>query len=161
MAVAEILETRAYFRTRDKRSPDSPQPQKCQSLPTPILEDNSPETLDITPPEPLFQPTPAHLVMDPITSNAAHEALSNPWAGPADFRYGDDDTFEDSNDINDEVAQPVPITGPAESESSDTGSETDASGDDSNDLGSSDFDMEEVPDIFETNADLNAAEYSE
>ena len=82
-----------------------------------------------------------------------------PWAGSAGFCCSDDDIFEDSNDIGGGMAEPTSATRCAELESSDTDSE-DADVDDGRvRLGRSD--LEETPDIFETNADLNAGEYSE
>ena len=97
-------------------------------------------------------------------SRAAHDALSTPWVGSADFRYTDDDGLEDSNDIGSQAVQPVPIRDPTEPESSGTDPERESSNTDSDidgsDIGSSASDMGESPDIFETEADLNAAEYS-
>ena len=60
-----------------------------------------------------------------------------------------------SSDLR-EPAHPVP--GPAELSSSDMDSDTDTDGDD---CGSRKPNMGDVSDIFETNADLNTAEYSE
>jgi hypothetical protein len=166
MAVVGVIETRSFFRKRGAESPGSPRPQKRQRLQTPVLKDLLPQTPaqqeqsyphppDITPPDPAPSPTPAPLSRNPVISNATHEALSAPWTGPADFRYGDDDVFKD---FSDEAAQPAPVAGPTEPESSDTDSEADV---DDDDFASSESDTEDsVPDIFETNADLNAAEYS-
>ena len=160
MAVAEVIEARAYFRKRGTESPGSPRPQKRQRLQTPMPEDALPHIplLDIAPPDPLPSPAPTLPSMDPAISRAVHGALSAPWTGPASFHYGDDDVFEDSSDDASRPAQPTPITGPTEPESSDTDLETDMDDDDPELSGS---EVEEVPDILETNADLNAAEYSE
>ena len=79
--------------------------------------------------------------------------------GSADFHYTDDDGLEDSNDIGGQAVQAVPISESSgtdsERESSDTDSDVDGS-----DIGSSASNVGESPDIFETEADLNAAEYS-
>ena len=84
--------------------------------------------------------------------------------GSADFRYTEDDNLEDSNDIGGQDVQPVPIAGPTEPENSSTDSEPESSDTDSDvdgsDIRSSASDMGESPDVFETEADLNAAEYS-
>jgi len=176
MAVSKVIEARAYFHEQDTESPESPRPCKRQRLQTPVLEDNLPESLaqqeqgytpplDITshPPSPSSTQVPAPPCRNPVISKAAHEALSAPWAGPTDFHHGDDDTFEDSSDIGGETAQPVSIPGPTEPSGSDTESDVDVDSDnaDGNNIGPSEAEMGEVPDIFETNADLDAAEYSE
>lgn len=161
MAVAGVIETRAYFRKRGAENAESPQPWKRQRLQTSTPEDDTRQSYtpapNVTPQDPSPPPAPAPL--SGVISTAAREALSVPWAGPADFRYGDDDDFEDSNDVNGETVHPVPIVGPAELGNSDTDSETDMDSDD--DGGSSRSSMGEVPDTFDTNTDLNAAEYSE
>ena len=119
--------------------------------------------VDIPLPDPLPSPTlsPASgpLPRNQAISKAACEALSTPWKGPADFCYGDDGVFEDSNDVSGQSAQLVPIPDPVEPEpeSSDTNSESDA---DDDGAGSNGSDTEEFPDIFQTDADLNADEYS-
>ena len=169
MAVAEVIETRAYFGKRGAEGPESPQPQKRQRLrnseldnrnllptPTPEASGYTPPQA-VAPPNPLPSPTPAPSPPSKnlVVSQAAHEALSAPWTGPADFRYGDDKVFEDSNDTNGETALPVLIAGPTESEGSDTDSEGDDDG-----IGSSRTNVEDIPDIFEADADLNAEEYS-
>ena len=51
----------------------------------------------------------------------------------------------------------MPIPDPTELESSDTDSDAD---EDTNDVGLDRSSAEEIPDIFETNADLDAEEYS-
>ena len=103
-------------------------------------------------------PSPTPPPQSTVVSRAAHEALSAPWTGPADFRYGDDDVFKNSNDAGGETTQHVPIPNPAELESSDTDSDAD---EDTNDVRLDRSSAEEIPDIFETNADLDAEEYSE
>ena len=165
MAVAQVIETRAYFHEQDTKSPEPPQPRKRRRLQTPTLDSDSlqppawqehgctppPDVAEQDPsPSPTQAPTPPP--RSPVVSKVVREALSAPWIGSADFHYGDDDNFEDPND---EPAQPVP--GPAELSSSETDSDTDMD----DDVGSNESDMGEVSDIFETNADLNAAEHSE
>ena len=166
MAVAQVIETRAYFHEQDTESPEPPRPRKRQRLQTPMLDDDllrPPEWRErgCTPPPDIVQrdpsPSPSQaptpLPRNPVVSKVAHEALYVPWTGSVDFHYGDDDIFEDPND---EPAQPTP--GPVELSGSGSDSDTDA--DDEN-AGSSESDTREVSDIFETNADLNAAEHSE
>ena len=144
-------------------SPGSP-PPKRQRLQTPVLEStprrgSSPP--DVRLPDPLPSPTPASSSKDPAISGAVHDALSAPWTGPGEFHYGDEDTFV-SSDTDDETAQTVPIAGSTESDSSNTDSEADLDVDmDNDDFGSGGSDIEDTPDVFETNADLNAAEYCE
>ena len=170
MVVAEVIETRAYFHEQDTESPEPPRPCKRQRLQTPIPEDNLPQPpaqqeQSYTPPDVAQQvlflsPTtsPAPLPRNLVVSRAANEVLSAPWMGPGALRRDDDDIFEDSNDIGDKVAQPLSIPSPMESESSDMDSDTDI---DDDGIGSSRSDTGGIPNIFETNADLNAAEYSE
>ena len=74
--------------------------------------------------------------------------------GSADFRFGDDDVFEDENNIGAEPTHSTP--GPTELENSDFDTDPD-----DDDAGLSESNMGEVSDTFETNADLNTAEYSE
>jgi hypothetical protein len=95
-------------------------------------------------------PQPTHSI-----SRAAHDALSTPWAGSMDFRYADDDSLEDENDSSSRAVRPEPTPSPTEPGSSDTDSEVDKS-----DVESSRSEAGEFPDIFETEADLNTAEYS-
>ena len=163
MAVAEILETRAYFHKPERESPGSPPPKRPR-LQTPVPEDTQPQgplPPDICLPDPSPSPTPASSSKDPAISGAVRNALSAPWTGPGDFRYNDEDSF-DSSDIDDELAQPVPIVGPTEPDSSDTDSEADLDADMDNDgFGSGRPDTEDSPDVFETDVNLNAAEYSE
>ena len=177
MAVSKVIEARAYFRERDTESPDSPRPHKRQRLQTPTLEDNSPQPHawqergctplpDIVQHDPPLLPTPAPAPppADPIVSKAAHEALSAPWVGSTDFRYNDDDDngdddnniLKDTGDVGSGLAHPVPS--PTEPESSDIDSDVDV---DSDDARSSEPGVGGLLDIFETNADLNTAEYSE
>ena len=169
MAVAKVIEARAYFRERDTESPEPPQPRKRRRLQTPVLGDDSsqPPTqrgrgctplsdIEQRDPPPSPAPAPAPLPRDPAVSNAAREALSAPWAGPVGLRYDNDDGFESTSDTSREPTHPVP--GPAELESSDMDSDTDTDGDG---CGSSKPNMGDISDIFETNADLNTAEYSE
>ena len=160
MAVAGVIEAKAYFRKRGAEAPESLSPQKRQRVAISTPESCLPQTLsqeqclpDSAPPA----PSPA-LPVDPVTSKAARTALSTPWTGPAGFCYGDDEVFEGSNDIANDTVRLDPIIEDtcAESESSDTDSGTDIDDDES-----SGSDMEGVPDIFETNADLNEAEHSE
>jgi len=171
MAVAKVIETRTYFHERDTESPESPRPCKRQRLETPVPRNDSPQPLTqqeqgYTPPPNAVShypsPSPARvstpLPKDPVISKAAREALAGPWTGPTNFCYDDDENFDDPNDIGVETAQPVPVPDPTEPESSDTESDADA---DIDDAGLSESDVGEVPDIFETNADLDAAEYSE
>ena len=86
-----------------------------------------------------------------------------PWAGPACFHYNDSEVFEDSNDINYKGVQFEPISDTAESESSSTdtdlGSDLDLDSDDDSESDGSE--TGEVPDVFNTNTDQNAGEYSE
>lgn len=154
MAVAGVIETRAYFHKRDPESPELVQPRKRQKLQTPTPEgDSAQQPMEqVTPQDYSPSATPA-LPRNPDISRVAYMALSTPWSGLADFRGGDDDIFEDSNDIDYEAPQPTPVSDPTELESSDTDSDLD--------VGASESDRGEVPDIFETNADLNTEEYSE
>ena len=168
MAVAKVIEARAYFRERETESPEPPRPRKRWRLQTHVREDNSPQPAaqrgqgctplpDIIQPDSSLSPAPAPdpLPKDPAVSNAAREALSAPWAGPAGFHYSDDG-FESTSDTSRELAHHVP--GPAELSSSDMDSDANMDG---NNCGSSKSNMRDVSDIFETNADLNTAEYSE
>jgi len=165
-AVAGIIEARAYFRKRSIEDPESPRPRKRQrhqvsgpnddTLSTRPIEEapgDNPQ-LDAAPPDPLsppaLDPTPESLAISQATCNA----LSTPWTGPADFRDVDGEVFDDSNDAGIKTAQPAPVTAPTEPESSDTDSEAGGDG-----IGPDGADEE--PDVFETHAELNTAEYSE
>jgi hypothetical protein len=168
MAVAGVIETKAYFRKRGTGASESPRPQKRRRVSIPAPEPRPPRALTPErhwPPPPedtSLDPSPAPASSppsgDPVTSEAARTALSTPWTGPADFRYGDDEVFESSNDISNDRVRFDPIIEDtyAEPGSSDTDSSTDG-----DDIGPSGSDTEGVPDIFETNADLNVAEHSE
>lgn len=155
MAVAGVIETKAYFHKRGTEASESPQPQKRQRVVVPAP--NTPDNISLAPSPPIAADPPSG---NPLTSKVAQTALSGPWTGPADFRPSDDNIFEDSNDVgNDRVRFDPIIQDPhadPESETSDTGSDMDG-----NDTEPSGSDTEGVPDIFETNADLNAAEHCE
>ena len=112
MAVAKIIETRAYFHERDTESSESSRPRKFRRLRTPMLTDDSPllpvqQEQSYTAPQDIMpqhhSPSPTPPPQSTIVSRAAHEALSAPWTGPADFRYSDDDVFENSNDAGGET----------------------------------------------------------
>ena len=81
--------------------------------------------------------------------------MSVSWRGSADLRYNDDDIFEDSNDVGHKGAQFDPIISAAGLESSDMDSEDDG------DFESNRSETEDIPDIFDTNVDLNTTEHSE
>ena len=154
MAVAGVIETRAYFLKQDTESLELVQPRKRQKLQTPTPEGDLPQQpMEQAASQDSAPSTTPVLPRNLDISRAARMALSTPWSGPVDFHGGDDDTLEVSNDINYEAPQPTPISDPTELESSDTDSDLD--------VGASESDGGEVPDIFETNADLNTEEYSE
>ena len=176
MAVAAVIETRAYF--GNKRSAETPEPsppQKRQRVTVNTPEPHSlPQQWEYHTPPPgdiLPPPSPVAAVTtppsDPATSKVAcTAALSAPWSGPADFRYCDDNAFEDSNDINNDRVQLDPIVkdGDTNVEDSDMDLDVDSEMDpdessDGDRVGG--FDPESVPDIFETDAELSAEEYSE
>ena len=170
MAVAGVIRTRAYFRTQDVDGSESPQPRKRQRVTTPTLEFLPPLTparergptplFENIPPTPSLVPAPA-LPRDSAISEAACTGLSVPWAGTACFRYDDSEVFEDSNDVNYKGVQFEPISDTAESESSSTDTDLSSDSDLNNDSESDGSETGEVPDVFDTNADLNAGEYSE
>jgi len=162
MAVAGVVETRTYFHKRDADGSESPQPRKRQRVTSLVMEPAFPVTpaqqepsptnlLDNEPPTPLHtltQPSP----MDPTISKATHTALSAPWTGPTDFHYNDDEVFEDSNDVDYAGIELEPIIGIAEPDPSDLD-------DDEGELSGSETGG--IPGVFDTNADLNTATYSE
>ena len=151
-----------------------PQPRKRQRVTTPTPEfllpltparERSPTPLfENIPPAPSPVPAPA-LPRDSTISEAAHAGLSAPWVGPACFHYDDSEVFKDSNDVNYKGVQFEPISDTAESESSGTDTSTDSGSDlDSDSDNDSELDGSEtgeVPDVFDTNADLNTGKYSE
>ena len=166
MAVAKVIETRAYFHEQCTESTESSQPHKFRRLQTPMLADDSPllpvqQAQGYTAPQDIMpqhhSPSPTPPPQSTVVLRAACKALSAPWTGPADFHYGDDDVFKNSNDAGSETTQHVPIPNPAELESSDTDEDAD---EDASDI-RLDRSSVEIPDIFETNADLDAEEYSE
>ena len=165
MAVAGIIETKAYFRKRGADDSEPPRAAKRQRVTTPPLEFPPPPTpiqqepspvrpLGIEPPAPALSPTPISSA-SPTILEAARAAMSVSWRGSADLRYNDDDIFEDSNDVGHKGAQFDPIISAAGSESSDMDSEDDG------DFESNRSETEDVPDIFDTNVDLNTTEHSE
>lgn len=165
MAVAGVIETRAYFHKQDMENPDSVQPRKRRKLRIPTPEGDPPQQpteratapVDITPQDPSPSPTTTPLTSgDQNISRAAHAALSAPWSGLANTCGGDNDILEVSNDVDFRVPQPAPVSDSTELSSSDTDLDSDVDCD-----GASGPDVGEVPDIFETNADLNTEEYSE
>lgn len=168
MVVAGVIETKAYFRKRGTEASESSQPRKRQRVTIPTPEPCPPQALvqeqRCTPPldTALSAPSPVLVTTpspgNPVTSKAACTALSTPWAGPAGFRYGDDEVFEGSNDVGNEGVQLDPITEDTRTETEDSDMD---SGTDADDVESSGSDTEGVPDIFETNANLNMAEHSE
>jgi hypothetical protein len=166
MAVAGIIETRAYFRKQDADDSEPPRPRKRQRVVTPMpefLPPLVPAQRELSPAHPpdneLLTPSPAPAPassVNPTTRRVVRTALSSSWAGPADLHYDDDETFEDSNDVGHRGIQLEPIVSPVESESSDTDSDAE---DGDFDLNRSEID--EGPDIFDTDVDLNATEHSE
>lgn len=155
MAVAGVIETKAYFRKRGAETSESPQPQKRQRVVVPVLD--TPDNAPLVPSPPMVADPPSENL---LTSEAARTALSGPWTGPTNFHPGDNDVFEDSNDITNDRVQFDPIVQDPHADSELETSDTDF-GADSGDIELSGSDTEGVPDIFETNADLNAAEHSE
>ena len=176
MAVAGVIETRAYFgnkRRADKSEPSRPRKRQRVTVYTPEPhslpqqgEWHTPLPENI-PPAPSPAAAATTLPSDPTTPKVTcAAALSAPWSGPADFRYCDSDAFEDSNDINNDKVRLDPIVDDSDANvedsdmDSDTYSETDLDGSSSGDrLGG--FNPESVPDIFETDAEMSAAEHSE
>ena len=170
MAVAGIIETRAYFRKRGMDRSKSPRPRKRQQVQTlqptddglwtTSAEELGDPPLDL-PPVPAHTQDPGPLPRNPAISSVAREALSAPWTGLVDSHRGDDDV-EDSNDINGQTTEPIQTPGSAEPGSSDVDSGTDDEEVGLTDLGVrlSGSSTEVFPDIFETDADLNTTEYS-
>ena len=156
MAVAGIIETRAYFRKRATDNSEPYQPRKRQRVAAPLPEFLKPSP-DHWPDNELPAPSPTPTLtssLNPTASEVAHTALSASWNGPADPHYNDDEVFEDSNDLDGGDTWLEPIVSAVESESSDADSED-------SDFESNVSETEEAPDIFDTNVDLNAAEHSE
>jgi len=162
MAVAGVIRTKKYFHKQDTETPKLPEPRKRLRV-SPTPEPSLPQTpmeeegnCMAAPDPPIWTPSPPPSNGPVATAAAVQTALSTPWAGSTDFQYNDDDTFEDSNDVDYEGVQLEPtIDETLELESSDSDS----------DVGNSDFesntsDTDEEPDPFETNADMNAAEHS-
>lgn len=74
--------------------------------------------------------------------------------GPAHFHYDDDEVFEDSNAASLDKTEFEPTISTPEPEGSDAGSDGDS------DVSESDQSEAGVSDMFDTNVDLNAEEYS-
>ena len=152
MAVAGVLKTRAYFQKHSLDDTESSQLRKRQKVAAPALEFWPPSQQDNKPPTSPPNPTPASAT-DP-TSDAARIALSVPWTGPTDFRYDDDEAFEDLNEASLDEIEIEPAVSTPEPEGSDAGSDEDS------DASESDPSEAGVSGMFDTNIDLNAAEYS-
>jgi hypothetical protein len=155
MAVAEVIETRAYFRRKRPGHSKASLPQRQRRFQTPRQMDDDPPMVPAEEfgrplrdpslvPAPTQEPVPP--ARNPVIPSIAHEALSAPWMGPVNLHYRDDDP--ETSD------QATP--GDSEPESSDADSETD-----DDEVGLGGFSDRGLPDIFETDADLNAAEYSQ
>jgi hypothetical protein len=169
MAVAGVIETRAYFRrqrTTGCSNPDLPRKHKRLETPQPADDDSpmlSSEDFGHLPPDPSQSPT-LNSIPDPSSSprNSAisgivHKALSFPWAGPVDLRY-EDKNPEDSDDVSCRTTQPIPAPG---SDTEPRSSDVDFSEADDSEVEFGESSAGRFPDIFETDADLNATEYSE
>ena len=175
MAVAEVIETKAFFRKRCPEASKSSRPPKHQRLtshalePRPFSQAGSQEQCrtplpDNIPPAPSpvvpVAAPPSEGPTDPKSTCTA--ALSARWSGPGHFDNCKNRIFEDSSNISDSEIQPDAITEDAYTSSEDADTNSDTGSDmpsDGNSVESDGIGSEWVPEIAETDAEMNAAEH--
>lgn len=124
MAVAGVIETRAYFRRQKNVHRKFPLAQKHQKHQAPQPMDDDPPMIPTDKPDhPALLPTqdPSTPARNPGISSIARKALSAPWTGVADLHHGDDN-LEDLDDLGDQTAPPIPTSDSIEPGSSDVDS---------------------------------------
>lgn len=123
---------------------------------TPLPDNIPPAPLPVVP----VAAPPSEGPTDP--KSACTVALSAHWSGPGHFDNCKNRIFEDSSNISDSEIQPDAITKDAYTSSEDADTDSDTGSDmpsDGNSVESDGIGSEWVPEITETDAEMNAAEH--